>query len=94
MKSHTTESVLPANPRFHLMQADGLYRPIPFVFVTTQMQGEIECERQTILDAMLPEARARQQKIFDRYDPHTSARAFEALLGLFGISRPGGPDRH
>jgi hypothetical protein len=90
MKSHLSESVLPANPRFHLRQHDGLYRPIAFLFVTERMAREIEGERRVIRDALVGPIRARQERLFARYDPQVSVRAFDHLLRLFGV--PGAPD--
>lgn len=86
MKSHVTENILPANPRFHTPRADGLFQPIRFVFVTDQMHRDIAGERQSILAAMPPAQHAEQQKIFDRYDPQASARAFESILVMFGVT--------
>ena len=86
MNSHLNESILPANPRFHLRQRDGLYRPIAFLFVTERMRREIEDERRLIRNALLGSNRARQEKLFARYDPQVSERAFEELLQLFGVS--------
>lgn len=88
MKSHTAESILPANPRFHLRQADGLFRPIPFVFVGEAMCQDIERERQTILETTRPERLAPQQKLLDRYDPRLSVHAFDDILRLFGVTKP------
>lgn len=85
MKSHTNESILPANPQFHLLQTDGVFVPIAFVFVTERMCQDIVHERQAILDALPPACRAVQQKVFERYDPHGSVRAFENILALFGV---------
>lgn len=85
MKSHLSESVLPANPRFHLRQHDGLYRPIAFLFVTERMGREIERERQVIRDALFGPNRARQERLLARYDPQVSVRAYEDLLRLFGV---------
>jgi len=87
MKSHTNENILPANPRFHILRSDGLFQPIAFAFVTEQMHQEIMLERGAILDAMPPQQQENQKKMLDRYDPRSSAQAFERVLGLFGISR-------
>lgn len=86
MKSHANENILPANPRFHLPRGDGLYSPIRFVFVTEQMHQDIANERAAILAAMSPQTRAEQEKIFSRYDPNASAKAFEDILVMFGVS--------
>lgn len=86
MKSHTNENILPANPRFHLPRVDGLFQPIRFVFVTEQMHQDIANERTAILTAMTPQARAEQEKIFARYDPQASAKAFDDILVMFGVS--------
>lgn len=86
MKSHRSETILPSQPRFHLRQADGIYLPLSFVFVTERMHQDILLERQAILDALPPGERMRQEKAFKRYDPQTSARAFQDILSLFGVS--------
>lgn len=85
MKSHTTENILPTNPRFHVPQGGGLFRPIRFLFVTRNMCQGIEDERQLILACLPPERRLQQQKVFDRYDPRLSVRAFEDILRIFGV---------
>lgn len=90
MKSHISENILPSNPRFNLPRGDGLFQPIRFVFVTEQMHRDIANERLAILSAMAPEKRVDQQKIFDRYDPQASAKAFEDILTLFGMGPRGG----
>ncbi len=41
MKSHLAEDLRIANPRFHHPARDGLYRPIPFLFVTERMRDDI-----------------------------------------------------
>jgi hypothetical protein len=87
MKSHSTEAILPAMPRFHLRQSNGLYWPITFVFVTERMGQEIMQERQLILDAMPPSDRKKQEALFRRYDPDVSVRAFQGTLRLFGIMK-------
>ena len=74
-------------PRFHAQKADGLYQPIPFLFVTDRMCGEILAEREEIMAAMPAATRKRQQTLFARYDPNVSAEAFSGLLNLFD-SRP------
>ncbi|MGL1833703.1 hypothetical protein ACKVEX_08855 [Rhodocyclaceae bacterium SMB388] len=85
MKSHHSDNILPSQPRFHLRQTNGIYLPMPFVFVTERMHQDILVERKTILDALPPADRVRQQKAFERYDPKTSARAFQDILSLFGV---------
>jgi hypothetical protein len=75
------------SPRFHAQKADGLYRPIPFLFVTDRMCREILSEREEIMAAMPTATRQRQQTLFARYDPNVSAEAFTGLLNLFD-SRP------
>ncbi|MFU2487507.1 hypothetical protein [Thauera sp. WH-1] len=70
-------------PRFHTRKADGLFQPIPFLFVTERMCAEILAERQALLDALPEDARKRQQALFARYDPGVSAEAFSGLLDLF-----------
>ncbi len=74
-------------PRFHVQKADGLYQPIPFLFVTERMCRKILAEREEIMSAMPAAARARQQALFARYDPSVSAEAFSGLLNMFD-SRP------
>lgn len=72
-----------STPRFHTRKADGLFQPIPFLFVTERMCAEILAERQALLDALPEDARKRQQALFARYDPGVSAEAFSGLLDLF-----------
>ena len=71
-------------PRFHAQKADGLYQPIPFLFVTDRMCGEILAEREEIMAAMPAATRKRQQALFARYDPALGAEAFTQLLRLYG----------
>ena len=71
-------------PRFHIRKNDGLYQPIPFLFVTERMCAEILAEREEIMAAMPAATRKRQQALFARYDPRVSAEAFGGLLNLFG----------
>ena len=73
------------SPRFHAQKADGLYQPIPFLFVTDRMCGEILAEREEIAGKLPEAARKRQQALFARYDPRVSADGFGGLLNLFGI---------
>jgi hypothetical protein len=75
------------SPRFHTQKADGLYQPIPFLFVTDRMRREILSEREEIMAAMPTATRQRQKGLFARYDPNVSAEAFTGLLNLFD-SRP------
>lgn len=84
MRSHFTESVLPAHPRFHVRLDDGLFRPIAFLLVTETMRQEIEQERELILGSMPSELRTRQVRLLARYDPGASARAFRQLLRMVG----------
>ena len=74
-------------PRFHIQKPDGLYLPIPFLFVTKRMCAEILAEREEIAGELPEAARKRQQALFARYDPNVSAEAFSGLLNLFD-SRP------
>lgn len=74
-------------PRFHTAKSDGLYQPIPFLFVTERMCSEILAEREALMAAMPAATRKRQQALFARYDPSLSAEAFSGLLNLFD-SRP------
>ncbi|HPE05394.1 MAG TPA: hypothetical protein P5537_13215 [Thauera sp.] len=71
-------------PRFHIRKNDGLYQPIPFLFVTERMCAEILAEREEIAGKLPEAARKRQQALFARYDPRVSADAFGGLLNLFG----------
>jgi hypothetical protein len=71
-------------PRFHIRKNDGLYQPIPFLFVTERMCAEILAEREEIAGELPEAARERQQALFARYDPRVSADAFGGLLNLFG----------
>ncbi len=87
MKSHVTENILPANPRFHVPRGDGMFQPIPFLFVTERMQQEILHEREAILNALPSRGREQQAKIFARYDPKSSFDAFQDILHLFGVDR-------
>ena len=48
------------SPRFHAQKADGLYQPIPFLFVTDRMCGEILAEREEIMAAMPAATRKRR----------------------------------
>ena len=52
-------------PRFHTEKADGLYQPIPFLFVTRRMCAEILAEREAILDAQPAATRKKQQALFE-----------------------------
>lgn len=89
MKSHAAEQLIPANPRFHVRRADGLYQPIAFFLVTERMGADIEAERKLILEGLPPELHDRQAAFFARYDPGRSVRAFEDILRMFGVSRCG-----
>ena len=71
-------------PRFHIRKNDGLYQPIPFLFVTERMCAEILAEREEIAGEPPEAARKRQQALFARYDPRVCAEAFGGLLNLFG----------
>ncbi|SMB31804.1 conserved protein of unknown function [Sterolibacterium denitrificans] len=73
--------------RYHLQGNDGLYTPIPFLFVTDRMSQEITAERQQILEALPAAQRERQLKLFERYDPQHSSAAFNAMLHLFTPGR-------
>ncbi|MBP9712479.1 MAG: hypothetical protein KBD60_02155 [Sterolibacterium sp.] len=79
----TTPSELPLSTRYHLPGRDGLYTPIPFLFVTERMHQEITRERQHILDSLPAERRERQNRLFERYNPQHSSTAFNAMLRLF-----------
>lgn len=69
--------------RYHLQSNDGLFRPIPFLFVTDRMHQEIAGEREKILELTPAERRERQAKLFERYDPARSSTAFNDMLHLF-----------
>lgn len=73
----------PGAIRYHLHGKDGLYTPIPFLFVTDRMAQEITAERQQILETLTPNQRERQLTLFERYDPKHSSAAFNAMLHLF-----------
>lgn len=83
MKSHLAEDIRIASPRFHLPTRDGLYAPIAFLFVTERMRDDILNERSLLVTSLPPALRARQQKLFDRYDPVAGARSFTELLELY-----------
>ncbi len=83
MKSHLAEDIRIASPRFHLPTRDGLYAPIAFLFVTERMRDDILNERSLLVASLPPVLRARQQKLFDRYDPVAGARSFTELLELY-----------
>ncbi len=70
-------------PRFRIQKTDGLYLPIPFLFVTERMCAEILAEREALAEK-LPEATRKRQALFARYDPRVCAEAFGGLLNLFG----------
>ena len=84
MKSHLAEDLRIANPRFHHPARDGLYRPIAFLFVTERMRDDILAERALLLASQPAALRARQQKLFARYDPAVGAEAFKQMLRLYG----------
>lgn len=83
MKSHHHEALLPTTPSFHLNRSDGLFQPIRFVFVNERMRAHIAHERHAILEALSPEDRARQEKMFDSYDPHASHVRYQYILHRF-----------
>jgi len=85
MIRHITEKLVPPVPRFHLPRDDGLYQPILFDFVTDRMRQCIEHERQVLLDAVSPTVRARQEKVFQCYDPHASHRTYQNILRRFRL---------
>ncbi len=80
-------------PRFHIQRRDGLYAPIPFMFVSQRMCNEILAERSQILD-LTPANRQKQQRVMlERYDPRISVSAFSSLLALFNpLAAPAAPD--
>lgn len=84
MKSQTAVKALPAELRFHFFGDDGLHHPIVFAFVSERMYRDILAERDTVLAALAPAQRARQEQLFARYDPQARARDFETLLRRFG----------
>lgn len=69
--------------RYHLLGNDGLYAPIPFLFVTDRMREEINAERQKILESLPAARHERQLKLFEPYNPDHSSTAFNAMLHLF-----------
>ena len=84
MKSHLAEDIRIANTRFHLPTRDGLYAPIAFIFVSERMRDDILHERELLLVSLPPAQRARQSRLFARYDPTVGAAAFRDLLSLYG----------
>lgn len=84
MKSHLAENVQIAHPRYHLSSDDGLYRPIPFLFVSPRMRDDILDEREMLLATQSTALHARQQQLFSSYDPAVSADAFRQMLRLYG----------
>lgn len=86
MKSHRNENLLPACPRFHVPNGEGLFKPIHFAFVSERMRDEIIEERDAILAALPPSAVGRQERLFARYDPQDSLQSFSTLLRLIGVS--------
>jgi hypothetical protein len=84
-KTHPSASAL--STRYHLPGRDGLYTPIPFLFVTDRMCQEIAQERQQILDNLPTERHERQNRLFERYNPQHSSTAFNAMLRLFNPGR-------
>ncbi len=84
MKSHLAENIQIAHPRYHLSSDDGLYRPIPFLFVSPRMRDDILDEREMLLSAQPAALHERQQKLFASYDPAVSVEAFRQLLRLYG----------
>ena len=83
MKKPTHRNPAAQPLRYHVQGSDGLYRPIPFLFVTDRMHQEIVEERQRILDLLPEQRRERQRKLLERYDPQHSSSAFNAMLRLF-----------
>jgi hypothetical protein len=83
MKRHSAAEARAVPLRFHTQGSDGLYVPIPFLFVTERMCDEIVAERELILGMAQAAALPRQRRLFARYDPRRSAAAFHAFLGLF-----------
>lgn len=84
MRSHVADRIQIALPHFHLLNEDGLYHPISFLFVSDQMCDDILDEREMLLSLLPSERHARQTAIFACYDPALSARAFKDLLRLYG----------
>lgn len=85
MKNRTSSSGQATFPsfRYHVQANDGLFRPIPFLFVTDRMHQEISDEREKILTLTPDERRERQLKLLERYDPQHSSKAFNDMLNLF-----------
>lgn len=75
---------LPLEPmRYHATGRGGLFRPIPFGFVTATMCAEMLDERRRIL-TIVPRSRLAEQIILlERYDPQHRADQFRALLRPF-----------
>lgn len=85
MIHHLSAKLAPPAPRFHLTRDDGLYQPILFAFVTERMRQCIERERRVLLDALSPTVRARQEKVFQCYDPRASHRSYQNILRRFRV---------
>ncbi len=83
MKSHLSEEIRIAHPRFHHSTRDGLYSPIAFMFVTERMRDDIVAERQMLMSLLPPALHERQLRLFARYDPEVSAAAFKRLLQVY-----------
>lgn len=71
--------------RYHTLGEDNLYRPIAFVFVTEKMCSEILAERSLILSITQKPLHARQRRLFAKYNPKQSAKAFHAVLRLYAL---------
>lgn len=65
---------------YHRLRADGLYEPVHFVFVNERMRDRILHERAAVLERLAPFQRARQARIFGKYDPDRSHRSFKDIL--------------
>lgn len=89
MKRHTDNETRITNLRYHTQGPDDLYIPIPFLFVTSRMRDEIAAERQLIIDLAQSATKVRQLELLSRYDPCVSADAFNSVLHMFEVDRPG-----
>lgn len=84
MKNHPTESIRNTSPRYHRLRKDGLYHPIPFLFVTDRMCDDILDEREMLLASLPAATHDRQKALFAGNDPRASSKAFKHLLRRFG----------
>lgn len=72
-------------PRFHVRRPDGLFRSIPFMFVTERMAVEMRAEREHLTAAAADPK--RQAALLASYNPQTRAESFRSMLNLFHPTR-------